>query len=515
MPFLGKTPSQIVDPEVDIDGGSINGTTIGDSSASPATVTTFTSSGIDDNATSTAITIDAAENVGIGTDAPAAPLQVEQTATAVTSSSDLGLVVGQSSGAMALNSAVGLGFRMQNTAGGAVGGNNMGSAIYGLQDSTGTNTGALSFHTRINNNSFPERMRIDASGNVGIGRTPETSPQHIFDVSSGAAAARSRVTSTSSVQIIGNAGSGGLYIDSEGSAADIIFRNTGSYSERMRIDSSGRVGIGTTVLQNPLTVHLTPNTNSKTSGSAFDGGAIRLTSSAGLSGTNSEMAILAGAEDTLSAGIGFARENGNNWGTQIRFYTHGTAITTTDELTERMRLDASGKLLVGATASIGGAAASTVQITHTTAHNGLTIKNSGNARYYIHAIETATGNYAILNDVAVGVKIANGASAWSAFSDESLKENISDIGPVLDTIKDYQCVNYSLKATESETADKVGFIAQDWEHDFPNVVSKDDDGNLGMKYTETIPVLLKAIQEQQAMIEELKAEVAALKAGDV
>ena len=56
------------------------------------------------------------------------------------------------------------------------------------------------------------------------------------------------------------------------------------------------------------------------------------------------MAILAGAEDSLSAGIGFARENGGNWGTQIRFYTHSTAITTTDELTEQMRLDASGNL---------------------------------------------------------------------------------------------------------------------------------------------------------------------------
>jgi len=66
MPFLGKTPAQIVDPEVDIDGGSIDGATIGATSASTATVTTFTSTGIDDNATSTAITIDSSQNVGIG-----------------------------------------------------------------------------------------------------------------------------------------------------------------------------------------------------------------------------------------------------------------------------------------------------------------------------------------------------------------------------------------------------------------------------------------------------------------
>jgi len=41
MPFLGKTPSQIVDPEVDIDGGSIDGTAIGATSASTATVSTL------------------------------------------------------------------------------------------------------------------------------------------------------------------------------------------------------------------------------------------------------------------------------------------------------------------------------------------------------------------------------------------------------------------------------------------------------------------------------------------
>jgi hypothetical protein len=68
MPFLGKTPAQIVDPEVDIDGGSIDGATIGATSASTATVTTFTSTGIDDNATSTAITIDSSENVSLSND---------------------------------------------------------------------------------------------------------------------------------------------------------------------------------------------------------------------------------------------------------------------------------------------------------------------------------------------------------------------------------------------------------------------------------------------------------------
>ena len=51
---------------------------------------------------------------------------------------------------------------------------------------------------------------------------------------------------------------------------------------------------------------------------------------------------------------------------------------------------------------------------------------------------------------------------------------------------------------------KIGFIAQDWEDDFAPIVDKDENDLLGMKYTETIPVLLKAIQELKAEIEILK-----------
>ncbi len=60
--------SNIVATSIDINGGTIDGTTIGASSASTGAFTTltasgaFTSLGIDDNATSTAITIDSSEN---------------------------------------------------------------------------------------------------------------------------------------------------------------------------------------------------------------------------------------------------------------------------------------------------------------------------------------------------------------------------------------------------------------------------------------------------------------------
>jgi hypothetical protein len=136
--------------------------------------------------------------------------------------------------------------------------------------------------------------------------------------------------------------------------------------------------------------------------------------------------------------------------------------------------------------------------------------------------------YYVLNASNVGVRLTNGQTAWTAQSDERIKENITDIGSVLSKIKDYRCVEYNFKSHDTK---QYGFIAQDWETDFPHLVDDDenftiqDDGTLKTKddeentstdavktlsYTETIPVLLKAIQEQQALIEALQTKVAAL-----
>ena len=63
----------------DINGGTIDGTTIGGTTAAAGTFTTFTSTGIDDNATSTAITIDSSQNVGIGDGTISATLDLHST----------------------------------------------------------------------------------------------------------------------------------------------------------------------------------------------------------------------------------------------------------------------------------------------------------------------------------------------------------------------------------------------------------------------------------------------------
>ena len=101
-----------------------------------------------------------------------------------------------------------------------------------------------------------------------------------------------------------------------------------------------------------------------------------------------------------------------------------------------------------------------------------------------------------------GVKLTPGATAWASNSDIALKENINPLENVLDKIKDYKCVEYNLKNSPEDK--KIGFIAQDWVNDFSPIINKDKNDMLSMKYTETIPVLLKAIQELTARVKELE-----------
>jgi len=438
--------------------------------------------GIDDNANATAITIDASENVGIGTASPRSVLDV------INTSGEAAVLVDS----RATDNEV--------------------SRLSLLTKTAGANTGGVLQHSggvlSLSNatNLATKHVTIDSSGNVGIGTD---GPLANLDVSSSTSppaiyiANRESKSWTSGMELgrlsyyVGDPSGGGAR-DAGGMRAynsaaaagpncNLGFWTSSTYAtpvQAMTINSAGNVGIN----QSSPAVKLQVKTATATNETA-----IRLSDDV-------TQTLNLTIDGTATTG-GIHYENPN-----VGYQRWSTSNI------ERMRIDASGNLLVNTSTGITSVATKVQVEAAVNGEAGIGMRHSGSTAGKFMRMWTSSVNALyVQNNGNTGVVLTDGATAWTATSDENLKENISDIGPVLDTIKDFRCVNYSLKATESEAADKVGFIAQDWENTFPNVVDKDEDGTLSMKYTETIPVLLKAVQEQQAMIETLQAEVAALK----
>jgi len=105
-----------------------------------------------------------------------------------------------------------------------------------------------------------------------------------------------------------------------------------------------------------------------------------------------------------------------------------------------------------------------------------------------------------------GVRLTNGATSWSSISDIRQKDIIEPITDALSKVSTLSTVIYKFKDDETEQR-RVGLIAQEVNEVLPEAVNsfEDEEKMWSVRYTELIPLLTKAIQEQQAQIEELKA----------
>jgi hypothetical protein len=89
-----------------------------------------------------------------------------------------------------------------------------------------------------------------------------------------------------------------------------------------------------------------------------------------------------------------------------------------------------------------------------------------------------------------------------AYSDLSVKKNIRTIDNALERVTKSRGVIYDRKDIESNN--NIGFIAQELELEFPELISTNADGTKGVKYQNATAVLFEAVKEQQVQIEELK-----------
>ena len=253
-------------------------------------------------------------------------------------------------------------------------------------------------------------------------------------------------------------------------------------TERMRINSSGNVGIGNTNPTERLHVQAASiNTDvARFTGANSDRGLVITTAVS--SGTNDSL-IIYNADATSG---------------QHAFKTNGT---------ERMRIDSSGEIHINKTSTINNGQ---LEVLAQTNHQAIVAK-----------VQTNTNNNFLGYNSSGQVTSYIGGGGNYYFSgtnqsDRDLKENIQSITESsLEKVKQLEPKTFNFKESEGfKTNKKTGFIAQEVAEIFgtENGVATGTDGkkDMGIDSVGLIAHLTKAIQEQQDIIEDLKSRIETL-----
>ena len=386
-----------------------------------------------------------------------------------------------------------------------------------------------------------ERVRIASNGRVGIGITSPETLQHnrvntFSDDINKVALTLSNNQSSGVHQYFQN-GSTGTGVSN---GARIGLGNTDNFliqhfeakdiqistnsTERMRINSSGNVGIGSSNPQYKLHVlaGIVDQTarfeNSKTSDNDINyigvGLASGTTGSAlfghtGHSTAGSQAAWMGLGGDDVAGGVGVKCFKGG------AVQMNGTLRVGTGTQYGRIHSIANGfnpgnsNWLTGAayiaSSSFGGGYGLL------DGSKGYSMYCAGNgANFFIqHHTSTTAG-------ATGGVTITNGATSWTSASDERDKENLVTISDAITKIKTLRTVtgNYTWQSDVKHAF----LIAQDVQSVLPEAVDiineheETENQRLGLRYTEVIPLLTAALKEAIAEIDTLKTKVAALEA---
>ncbi|NBU34815.1 hypothetical protein EBS40_09420, partial [bacterium] len=356
-------------------------------------------------------------------------------------------------------------------------------------------------------------LTLDSSGNLGLGVTPSAWDTTIFRTlqiggGAGSASVSGRTDGANNVQIgvnyyYGSAalryvanGTASYYNQQNGAhswytAASGTAGNAITFSQVMTLDASGNLGVGTTTPGAKLDVqgNLDPTYNSNI--------LINSLASTCKLAFNPAGGFSSGIVGLNDGGIGFNAAGAN---------------------TERARIDSSGNLLVGTTTavaqitSVSSSASNAAGYFNVNAASSTAIPaiygrkydndNTTSQIYMSFQYNQGSGGAGgIQGNNATGVQ-------FYSSSDARLKENIVELESQLQNIM-------SLKPSKFDYIDGpkncTGFIAQQIEVVYPDVIGTTTDGYKtigGISIMETR--LIKAIQEQQALIESLTSRVSQL-----
>jgi len=279
-------------------------------------------------------------------------------------------------------------------------------------------------------------------------------------------------------------------------------RTTVAGTERMRIDSSGNVGLGTT---SPSSYDSAQD-NLVIAGTGNEGMSI-------ISGTNSNSTIAFG-DGTGSAGYQgmIAYLNG----------TGGDAMTFRTSAVERMRIDSSGDVQIGKT---DGSQNTQGIILNTYG----TIRANSQAVEALHLVRSTAGNIARFwynNTTLVGnINVTSSSTAYNTSSDYRLKENVVPMTGSIDRLKALKPSRFNFITDPDTTVD--GFLAHEAQEVVPEAVTGDKDAMTTEEYEVTpaveavmgerevedyqgidqaklVPLLVSALQEAVARIEQLE-----------